>query len=131
MKTVFFPAPAGDFPILYDVENKYAINLDYRQDFEVARVAWGWTLITRAERPLFKVNELEVYDEGTEINAFVETTRWFGIKLRLEGNNLLDYSEIRNRTIYAGERDLTSVASQIYRDRMAGRRIKLVLSGSF
>ena len=114
-----------------DNGSRYIYDIAYRQDLEQLDMSWGVDFAMQSSRPQFKVNELEVYDEGTEINAFVETTRWFGIKLRLEGNNLLDYSEIRNRTIYAGERDLTPVASQIDRDRMAGRRIKLVLSGSF
>lgn len=77
------------------------------------------------------MNELEVYDEGLELNAFIETSRWFGIKLRLEGNNLLDYIEKRDLTIFLGERDITPVQSQIFRERAAGRRVKLVLSGSF
>jgi hypothetical protein len=94
-------------------------------------MSWGLDFAMQSSRPQFKVNELDVYDEGTEVNAFIETSRWFGIKIRLEGNNLLDYSETRNRTIYEGARDLTPVESQIYRDRTAGRRVKLVLSGSF
>jgi outer membrane receptor protein involved in Fe transport len=38
-------------PLALDLENEYAYTIDFRQDFEVARVAWGWTLTDRAERP--------------------------------------------------------------------------------
>ena len=94
-------------------------------------MSWGTDIATQASRPRFKVNELEVFNEGLELNAFVETSRWFGVKMRLEGNNLLDYNEKRDRTIYAGERELSPVSSTILRAREAGRRIKFVLSGSF
>jgi hypothetical protein len=59
------------------------VRVDYRQDFEAARVAWGWTVADRGNRPLYKVNELDVHSEGKAITAFVETTRWFGLKTRV------------------------------------------------
>ena len=114
-----------------DNGSRYVYDAAFRQDLETYKVSWGTDIATQASRPRFKVNELEVFNEGLEFNAFVETSRWFGIKMRLEGNNLLDYYEKRDRTIYAGERELSSVSSTILRAREAGRRIKFVLSGSF
>jgi len=112
-------------------ENDYVYDLAFRQDFQNARMAWGWDIAEQADRPRFKVNELEIYDEGTEVNVFVETTRWLGIKIRLEGRNLLNYTESRDRILYERERELTPVQSSIYRERDTGRRLNLVLSGSF
>jgi hypothetical protein len=81
-------------------ENEYAFDVAFRQDFEKAGLAWGWDIAEQAGRPRFKVNELEVYDEGVEVIVFAETTRWFGMKIRLEGRNLLNYTESRNRFLY-------------------------------
>ena len=112
-------------------ENDYAFDIAFRQDFQEARMAWGWDIAEQARRPRFKVNELEVYDEGLEVNIFGETTRWLGIKLRLEGRNLLNYTESRDRILYEGDRELTPVAARILRERVAGRRLNVVLSGNF
>ena len=118
-------------PLPFHGENQYAFTLDFRQDFEAARVAWGWDLRTRAERPLFKVNELDILDEGVEFNVFVETTRWFGIKIRLHGQNLLNLSQLRDRTVFVGLRGLSPVDFRELHDSVDGRRVVLSLAGSF
>ncbi len=110
----------------------YHLRMDYRQDFEEARVAWGWTIADRGARPLYKVNELDVYNEGAAINAFVETTRWFGIKVRILMENMLSYRQHRDRTLFAGERDLSAVSSIIVRERRHDiSRIAIYLNGRF
>jgi len=124
----FFSGPPN---IPFNSENEYAIDIAFRQDFQQANVAWGWDIAEQAERPRFKVNELEIFNEGIETNIFVETTRWFGIKTRLEANNLLDYDEIRDRIIYTGGREVSPVESRILRERQAGWRVTLSLSGNF
>jgi len=111
--------------------NRYFLRLNYRQDFEDARVSWGWTAAVRDERPLFKVNELDLYDEGYGIDAFVETTRWMGLKLRVYGENLLNYDETRDRILFTGRRDLSPIAFREYRSRNSGRKINISVSGSF
>jgi outer membrane receptor protein involved in Fe transport len=108
------------------------VRADFRQDFETAQVAWGWTIADRDYRPLYKVNELDVSSEGTAVNIFVETTRWFGVKLRVVADNLLSYDQHRERTIFAGERDLSSVESVIIRDRKHDlSRFSIYMNGSF
>lgn len=123
--------PGGDFPILYNVESKYGVSIDYRQDFEVARVAWGWNIIKRAERPLFKVNELEVNSDKVELGMFIETTRWLGVKMRLAGLNMLDSTGVRRRTVFTGERDLSPVRFRELRERGRDRAAILTISGMF
>ena len=124
----FFSGP----PIIRFIgENEYTFDIAFRQDFQQAQVAWGWDIGEQAKRPRFKVNELEIFNEGLETNVFVETTRWLGIKMRLQGNNLLDYDEVRDRTIYSGRREVSLVESRILRERKAGYRITLFLSGNF
>jgi hypothetical protein len=122
---------SGPPAIRFRSENDYVYIVAYRQDLQASHIAWGWDVAEQAERPIYKVNELEINDEGVLINLFVETTRWFGLKFRVEGNNLLDYDELRDRFIYTGARDLTPLESRIVRNRAAGRRLNLVVSGTF
>lgn len=114
-----------------DNGNEYVFDIAFRQDLEASRIAWGWDIAAQANRPRFKVNELEVFDEGLEFNMFIETTKWFDLKVRLEANNILNYGETRDRTLYSGRRGLSAVSSQILRNRTPGDRLKLILSGNF
>jgi len=123
--------PGSSQDIAFRNENEYAILLNFRQDLEAAKIAWGLDYRQRAERPLFKVNELEVYDEGTQFNAFIETTRWWGIKMRLTLNNITDVADYRDRIIYEAERSLSPVAFREIRRLTNGTRLILGISGAF
>jgi len=119
------------FPLSYRDDNRFAYTIDFRQDFQAARFAWGWDLRTRAERPLYKVNELDILDDEYEVNVFLETTRWFGMKSKIIAENIFDMNEIRDRTVYTGERDLSPVDFRELRDRFRGSRVSFELSGNF
>jgi len=112
-------------------ENKWAFELRYRQDFDQQRVAWGWSFRGRAKRPVYRVNELNTYNEGSEFNIFFETTRWAGIKVRIEGANITNHIETRDRIIFTELRDLSPVASRESTEAYNGARVILTLSGSF
>lgn len=113
-------------------ENEYAYSIDFRQDFPAMELAWGWAVKERAERPRFKVNELDVYDEKDPvIDLFMETTRWWSVKLGFEINNLLDLTALRNRAIYTGRRGLSTIGRREIERYSLGRRFILTISGSF
>jgi len=118
-------------PLSFYDENHYAFGINFRQDLEAARFAWGWDVRRRAERQLFKVNELDARDDGTEFNVFLETTRWLGVKIRVSGDNLLDFEQLRNRTIYIAERELTPLDRRELQNRTDGVRLVLTVSGAF
>ncbi len=122
---------SGQPTIHFYSENDYVVDIAYRQDFETSGWAWGWDTAVQDERLLYKVNELEGFEEGVELNAFVETTAWLGMKIRLEGNNLLDYLEVRDRLIFDGRRDLTPLQQRELRLRKPSRVYTLTFSGSF
>ena len=124
-------SPGRLLPLAFQIENEYAITVEFRQDFEEARVAWGWDVRARGERPFFKVNELDVADDETEFNMFIETTRWFGLKTRFQVDNILDLAETRDRTIYVAERGLSPIERRELRSRERGFRVELEVSGNF
>jgi len=121
----------NEIPPYQDEDIKYTGSIDFRQDFETAKVAWGWDVRFRSERVLYKVNELDIYDEGTVITAFTETTRWLGLKMRLTLRDLLNAGRHRVRTIYLGERGSSAVSRRELIDNTRGRQLELVLSGNF
>ena len=83
------------------------------------------------DRPLYKVNELDVYDENTALNTFIETTRWLGLKLRLVGENLTHLDQVRDRTVFTGRRGLSPVDFREVETGKEGIRLTVSLSGSF
>jgi hypothetical protein len=123
--------PMRLMPLGFRSENNFAVAIDYRQDFQTQQVAWGWDIRSRGDRPRFRVDELDVIDEGTEFNAFVETTRWFGLKMTLDVQNILDLKDSRDRIRFVGERDLTHVGFREHRDRLRSIRVAFSVSGSF
>ena len=116
---------------IFDNDNAYVVEVDFRQDFEEEQVAWGWDMLLEADLKVFKVNELDVREKEPVIGLFVETTRWLGMKIRLEFNNILDKKVDRQRTFYAGQRGLSAVSRTQIQDRTDGREFGLSLSGSF
>jgi len=118
-------------PLVYRIENEYAFIVEFRQDFETTQWAWGWDVRERAERLFYKVNELEIGDEGTEFNLFVETTRWLGLKARFAVENILDVAQTRDRTFFAGGRDLSPVDGREFQHRVRALRLNLTVSGNF
>ncbi len=110
---------------------RYYYRFDFRQDLVASRVAWGWTFGERDKRPLFRVDELDVNDEGYAIDFFIETTRWRKAKVSLVGDNLLNFTQSRERTFYTGKRELTPVDGFEKWERFNGRRFTLTLSGTF
>ena len=117
--------------LLFKDMDRYAIDIDFRQDFEEAKVSWGWGVAERDERVLYKANELDIFDESFDVGLFIETTRWFGLKMSVEGQNLLDNKVVRDRTIFNGERDLTPVLRRELRSGHNGARALFKVVGSF
>jgi hypothetical protein len=123
--------PGAIFPLSFRDDNRFAVFVEFRQDLQDAGMAWGWDMRTRAERPLYKVNELDITDDGVEMNIFIETTRWFGVKTRITAENIFDMTEVRDRVVFTGERDLSPVDFREARDRIRGSRLSVEFSGSF
>ena len=118
-------------PLPFRDELEFIVIAKFRQDFRDAKVSWGIEGRERSERPRFKVNEFEVFDETTEVNAFLETTRFWGLKIRLEGQDILDFDQSRDRTIYEGLREITPVERTIMVHRLDGARLFISVSGNF
>ena len=120
-----------DPAISFNNDTDFTYTIAYRQDFEDARVSWGWDIAEQGETPRFRTDELDVTVTGLHLNAFIETTRWWGVKIRLNGENILNYDEERVRTFYTGLRDLTPVQRRQVQNFTNGARLVLTVNGSF
>ncbi len=118
-------------PLRLDLETRYAFAINLRQDLDALRLAWGSEVRKRGTRTEFRVNELVRNSDGYEVNLFAETTRWFGLKIRLDGINLLNFEQDRSRTRFTGERDLSPVNVVEHRNITDGRRLIVTVSGTF
>lgn len=118
-------------PLPFRDELEFIIIAKFRQDFKDAKVSWGIEGRERSNRPVFRVDELEVFNESTEVNVFIETTRFWDLKIRLEGQDILNFNQWRDRTFFVGRRDLTPVQRNIRILRHDGARFLISVSGNF
>ncbi len=118
-------------PISFENETEWTFIVDYRQDFQAQRVSWGWRAEDQGERPQFKTNELDIRDASLRLHAFVETSRWWGLNIRLALENILNFSKDRDRLVFTGLRDLSPFESRELERRKIGTDVILTVSGSF
>jgi len=112
-------------------ERDFTVDIEFREDFQRARVAWGWAFELRGDRSFFGVDELDTFDRGVDLEAFLETTRWLGVKMRATLQNILDRDFTRDRSVFEGRRDLSPLAFREFRDRRRGRSLIFEITGTF
>jgi outer membrane receptor protein involved in Fe transport len=123
----FNPHPA----ISFENETEWTFIIDYRQDFEASRFSWGWRAEDQGERPQFKTNEYDLRDASLRLHAFVETTRWWDLNIRLAFENLLNFDKSRDRLVFTGLRDQSPMAFREVEHRTIGTDMILTVSGRF
>jgi len=64
--------------------NRRKLNFRFRQDVTEHQFAWGFSLEGRFSEPNFFVDEVNFFRGNDRYSAFIETTRYFGVKIRLE-----------------------------------------------
>jgi outer membrane receptor protein involved in Fe transport len=119
----------GQTRVVTDLTNP-EITIDFRQDLTEARFAWG----ARYEPPLrtatFFANEEIIDRRGRRITAFVETTRFFGMKMQLEFRNIGQTRFPRDRQLFAPDRSAALIGSEVL-DRERGEFVKFTISDQF
>lgn len=110
---------------------KFEVEGEFRQD--LIGEGWAWGVETEYEdaRIVYELDEIDVDERGVDLGAFIETTRFFGVKMQLIAQNLLDRRFERNRQVFDGARGAGQLSFQEIRDRRRGRSVLLSISGSF
>ncbi len=112
-------------------EREWSVRLEFRQDLTQQRWAWGWDLDLFAPQPFFGLDEFDLQRRTGDLDAFIETTRFWGIRIRLGANNLFNQGQDRDRTVFAGARGASPIAFSEVRDRDWSRSVFLTFSGTF
>lgn len=80
------------------------ISINFRQDLNSLQLAWGLTYFKQAQNQSFRFNEIDTYEEGPWIDAFVESTAIEGLRMRLVAANIFDGEIKRERRFFAPDR---------------------------
>lgn len=105
--------------------------LGFRQDFPAWRTSWGWGARRATRERGFGLDEVSVFRNQLELNAFIESTAVRGVKARFEFNDIINVTSLRDRTVYDGSRaDNDALFREIRRSNNGGG-LRLILSGSF
>lgn len=110
--------------------NEGWVNVDFRQDLPALKLAWGLSYFKESEITTFRVSEIDVYEEGPFVDAFVETTAIKGAKVRFFAWNLDDTLFQRQRNFYLPDRNAPFSRSEL-RQRQFGRFYGVRISGTF
>jgi len=106
------------------------VSINLRQDLTAQRFAWGLRYEPPREVFIFFANE-QILDERThQITAFIETTRFFGVRMQLEVRNIGGQEFPRDRLLFAPDRSGEFIGSEILR-RRRGEFVKFTVSDQF
>jgi len=117
----------------YRTINNYTPNwlsFKLRQDLVESKMAWGveyWGDFTDTNHT---VNERVTFQGNDRFRAFVETSKYLGVKIQFEVTHLNTGEYTRSRFIYSGDRSDVFLGSQVaYRKRAP--EFRLSVSGTF
>lgn len=81
-----------------------SLNWDFRQDINSWDLAWGVNYNKQSQNQTFRFNEVDTFEEGPWVGAFVESTAIEGVRLRLSADNLFDGEIRRQRRFFTTDR---------------------------
>ncbi|MEL7449437.1 MAG: TonB-dependent receptor [Pseudomonadota bacterium] len=112
-------------------ERRWQGNVAFRQDLTEARFAWGGDVSFFDDAPQFGLDEIDTFQNGVDVDAFVETRALAGLRVRFGVENLLRTGTDRVREVFQGPRSEGVRAFTEERDRSGTRQYYLEVSGTF
>lgn len=103
---------------------------EFRQDLTKWRVAWGFSYRAAQDTPTFFANEESFFEFGRQWTAFIETTRFLGLRTNLSVRNIGDRTSFRERRFFEPSRAGQFVGSETI-DLDRGTFVTLTLTGQF
>ncbi len=97
---------------LSDINDQFMF-FEFRQDLVKQRFAWGIEMDGGFEEPNFFVSETLDFTGPYRFNAYVETVRFFGVKMRLEWNRFTGNEFIRDRAFFEPDRGGTFTGREV------------------
>jgi len=105
-------------------------NLGFRQDLTNSKIAWGLRAVFREQDKWYFVNEYSRRHRGAAYSAYIETTRYLGLKMRFDIENIGDRRNGDTRDIFQPDRRAILQRTQIS-NRAEGTIVKLTFSDQF
>ncbi len=106
--------------------------LEFRQDLNNIKMAWGWDYNSGNKWRQFRLFEQSQIRRGSgDLDAFIETTHVKGITITAGLDNIFNQKEKRVRTFFDGSRANGIISGAEQRIRRDGRRYTLKVKGTF
>jgi len=113
-------------------QRRFRLSSDIRYDFQNSNWAIGSDIDYGLRARNFRVNTTEQNNpDRPSWDVFIEHQNIFGVKVRLDLNNILDNRRVTDRDFFTGRRDLNPLDFNERRELVNGRALRLTLSGNF
>ena len=112
-------------------ERAWQAAVEFRQDLSALQWSWGWDVNFRGARRFFGFDEDNRSQDRPDLDAFVETTRFAGVRMRLGMENILNQGADRDRAVFESARGPAPVRFRELRERNNGRELLFSVSGNF
>ncbi|MEM8489422.1 MAG: TonB-dependent receptor [Pseudomonadota bacterium] len=103
---------------------------EFRQDLTAHRVSWGASYRAALDNQVFFADEESFSTEGETYRLFVETTRYFGLRINLALRNIGGRSRDRERRFFAPSRAGVFTGTELI-NRERGMFATITVSGQF
>ncbi|MBU6372686.1 MAG: hypothetical protein KJS97_08155 [Alphaproteobacteria bacterium] len=108
----------------------YTYTVELRRDDAARKLAYGVRYRKQAEFQFYRTAEIETFEEGANLTAYLDSTRIKGAKVSLIADNLLNRSFHRERRFFTPDRRGAPAFAEV-RDRQQGRVYAIEVSGTF
>lgn len=106
------------------------VAVEFRHDLRALHVAWGVDYERERLAPEYRFDRITDEHDGDELEVWLETTRFEGLKLRVFAANLVNAREVRERTHFDPDRT-AAFDGHDRRERELGPVFGLELQGAF
>lgn len=106
------------------------LEANFRQDLPAHKFAWGVSYYKERENPTYRLNEVDVFEEGPWLDLWAETTAIRGVKTRVFANAVLDSPFVRTRSFSTQDRTVAPDFVE-QRTRRFGSFYGVRVSGTF
>lgn len=108
----------------------HTLTVEFRQDLTDLNMSWGATFQSGFTEKVFLVKEIQQLERSPELSFFVETTRFLGLKARLEVKRADTRHETRTRFFFDGDRSGQITGSQVAKRRKRPE-LRFQITGTF
>lgn len=109
-----------------------SFSVDFRKDYPAQGFSWGFGYSNSSTSYSYRLTEVTTNSNNNGgVQAFVETTRFFGLNIRLQVNNLGNYYSDRFRHRFTGPRDVAALGATEWRRQKDKIGVNLRVRGNF